>query len=70
MKHATAILLAVSLATPMAMTATPAASWKVLTKWWDANKDKQFWKAARTADCWKEGASMTIYKSGNKVCDY
>ena len=48
--------------------ATPAAPWGVVTKWWDANKDKKFWKGVRSADCWKEGASMSLYDSGNKIC--
>ena len=65
----TAIALATAFAVPMAaVTATPAASWGVVTKWWESNKDKKFWKGVRSSDCWKEGASMSLYDSGNKIC--
>ena len=65
----TSIALATALALPMAAaTSTPASSWGVITKWWDSNKDKRFWKGVRSSDCWKEGASMSLYDSGNKDC--
>ena len=83
MKHITAIILAASIAMPMA--ATPAASWGVITKWWDSNKDKvkdgfvDTGKWAKGAgdkvkgafddtECLKSGLSLTAYKPKDKKC--
>ena len=64
-----AFALAAAMALPMAAaTSTPAASWGVITKWWDSNKDTRFMKGLRSGDCWKEAASMSIYDSGNEDC--
>ena len=58
MRNATAIILAVSLAMPMAaVTATPAASWAEITNWIKKSnkkvKDAFVTDVTKNKDCWK-----------------
>ena len=65
-KSMTAIAMAAAVA--VSMTATPAASWSLVTKWWNAKGKEQLSKAAgplKKKECWK---AKNLFKSNPDDC--
>ena len=70
-------VIAVAMAAAMTM-ATPAASWKLVTKWWNSNDiggkiEREFAKPSREAlaspACWSTGATLGQHKGSKDNCD-
>ena len=69
MRHTAAVAMAAALAASVA--GTPAMSWGVVTKWWNANvKDTKFSRGISSSECWKSETSFGIYKTDNEDCYY
>ena len=66
-KAITAMTLAAALAMPMAaVTATSAASWGVVTKWWNSKgKEQLSADTLKKKECWK---AKNLFKSNADDC--
>ena len=66
-KAIAATALAAALAMPMAaVSATSAASWGVITKWWDSKGKEQFsGDTFKKKECWK---AKNLFKSNADDC--